>query len=98
MAALQAVTVYILLRASEDNEEATNFDVPLIYTMFVRQNFTAYVMSCLDFFFFFLIEPLRETENCRPGKSSYKYTRNSLRRQRTGMEGLDHGRIFTPVR
>ncbi|KAF7959519.1 hypothetical protein EAE96_001135 [Botrytis aclada] len=33
VAALQAITVYFLLRISEDNEKATNFDVPLISTM-----------------------------------------------------------------
>ncbi|KAG9231563.1 hypothetical protein BJ875DRAFT_113309 [Amylocarpus encephaloides] len=33
VAALQAITVYFLLRLSEDNDEATNFDVPLINTM-----------------------------------------------------------------
>ncbi|APA08883.1 hypothetical protein sscle_04g036530 [Sclerotinia sclerotiorum 1980 UF-70] len=33
VAALQAMTVYFLLRLSEDNEEATSFDAPLIYTM-----------------------------------------------------------------
>lgn len=36
VAAFQAVTVYFLLRLSEVNEEATNFDFPLIYTMIVR--------------------------------------------------------------
>ncbi|TVY42537.1 hypothetical protein LOCC1_G005463 [Lachnellula occidentalis] len=33
VAALQAITVYFLLRISEDNEKVTNFDIPLIYTM-----------------------------------------------------------------
>ncbi|KAH8684915.1 hypothetical protein BGZ60DRAFT_398670 [Tricladium varicosporioides] len=33
VAALQAVTAYFLLRLSEDNDNATTFDVPLIYTM-----------------------------------------------------------------
>ncbi|TAQ87225.1 hypothetical protein B7494_g4451 [Chlorociboria aeruginascens] len=33
VAALQAVTIYFLLRLSEDDTDATNFDVPLIYTM-----------------------------------------------------------------
>ncbi|TVY45895.1 hypothetical protein LSUB1_G000492 [Lachnellula subtilissima] len=33
VAALQAITVYFLLRISEDNERVTNFDIPLIYTM-----------------------------------------------------------------
>ncbi|KAF7942504.1 hypothetical protein BELL_0317g00110 [Botrytis elliptica] len=33
VAALQAITIYFLLRISEDNENATNFDVPLISTM-----------------------------------------------------------------
>ena len=36
VAALQAVTIYFLLRLSEDNE-ATNFDIPLIYSMMVRK-------------------------------------------------------------
>lgn len=38
VAALQAITMYFLLRISEDNEDVTNFDVPLIYTMIVRQS------------------------------------------------------------
>ncbi|TVY90567.1 hypothetical protein LAWI1_G006508 [Lachnellula willkommii] len=38
VAALQAITVYFLLRVSEDNEEVTNFDIPLIYTMVVRKD------------------------------------------------------------
>ncbi|TGO28082.1 hypothetical protein BPAE_0032g00250 [Botrytis paeoniae] len=33
IAALHAITIYFLLRISEDNEKATNFDVPLISTM-----------------------------------------------------------------
>ncbi|KAK8907958.1 hypothetical protein QC760_003831 [Botrytis cinerea] len=33
VAALQAITIYFLLRLSEDNEKATNFDVPMISTM-----------------------------------------------------------------
>ncbi|TGO17712.1 hypothetical protein BTUL_0015g00480 [Botrytis tulipae] len=33
VAALQAITIYLLLRLSEDNEKATNFDVPLISAM-----------------------------------------------------------------
>ncbi|MCJ1331273.1 hypothetical protein MMC10_007961 [Thelotrema lepadinum] len=33
VAALQAISIYILLRLSETNEEATNFDVPLTHTM-----------------------------------------------------------------
>ncbi|TGO63479.1 hypothetical protein BOTNAR_0099g00060 [Botryotinia narcissicola] len=33
VAALQAITIYLLLRISEDNEKATNFDVPLISAM-----------------------------------------------------------------
>lgn len=36
VAALQAVSVYFLLRLSEDNDDATNFDIPLIHTMIVR--------------------------------------------------------------
>ena len=35
MAALQAITIYILFRLSENNEEVTNFDIPLTYTMMV---------------------------------------------------------------
>ncbi|TGO55353.1 hypothetical protein BCON_0093g00260 [Botryotinia convoluta] len=33
VAALHAITIYFLLRISEDNEKATNFDVPLISAM-----------------------------------------------------------------
>ncbi|RDW75807.1 hypothetical protein BP5796_06628 [Coleophoma crateriformis] len=33
VAALQAMAIYMLLRLSEDNEEITNFDAPLISTM-----------------------------------------------------------------
>lgn len=33
IAALQAITIYFLLRLSVDNDEATTFDVPLIQTM-----------------------------------------------------------------
>jgi len=35
VAALQAITVYFLLRLSEKDEEATNFDIPLVQTMVV---------------------------------------------------------------
>jgi hypothetical protein len=35
LAALQAITIYTLLRISEQNEDATTFDIPLIYTMIV---------------------------------------------------------------
>ena len=35
VAAFQAITIYFLLRLSEDNDEATNFDIPLIQTMIV---------------------------------------------------------------
>ena len=37
VAALQAVTIYFLLRLSEQNDEATNFDLPLIDTMMVSE-------------------------------------------------------------
>ncbi|KAE8445396.1 hypothetical protein EG329_013409 [Mollisiaceae sp. DMI_Dod_QoI] len=33
LAALQAIAIYLLLRVSEDNDEATDFDLPLIHTM-----------------------------------------------------------------
>lgn len=35
VAALQALTIYFLVRSSEDNEDATNFDIPLVQTMAV---------------------------------------------------------------
>jgi hypothetical protein len=35
VAALQAITIYMLLRLSEDDEDATDFDIPLIETMMV---------------------------------------------------------------
>jgi hypothetical protein len=35
VAALQAITVYMLLRLSENDEDATDFDIPLIETMMV---------------------------------------------------------------
>ncbi|KAJ8058976.1 hypothetical protein OCU04_011959 [Sclerotinia nivalis] len=48
VAALQAMTVYFLLRLSEDNEEATNFDAPLIHTMIVSDfDFISYVVMVL---------------------------------------------------
>lgn len=37
VAALQAITIYVLLRLSEGNDEATDFDIPLIYTMMVHK-------------------------------------------------------------
>jgi hypothetical protein len=36
IAALQAIAVYLLLRFAEEDEDVTNFDVPLIDTMVVR--------------------------------------------------------------
>lgn len=36
VAALQAITIYFLLRISESDEEVTSFDVPLVQTMIVR--------------------------------------------------------------
>ncbi|RDL36292.1 uncharacterized protein BP5553_05644 [Venustampulla echinocandica] len=33
IAALQAITIYMLLRLSEEDEDATDFDIPLIHTM-----------------------------------------------------------------
>lgn len=39
LAALQAVTVYWLLRISEPNDDATDFDIPLINTMLVLLHF-----------------------------------------------------------
>lgn len=39
LAALQAVTVYWLLRISEPNDDATDFDIPLINTTLVRLHF-----------------------------------------------------------
>jgi hypothetical protein len=36
VAAFQAICMYFLLRISEKDEDATNFDIPLIKTMTVR--------------------------------------------------------------
>jgi hypothetical protein len=35
VAALQAISIYFLLRLSEKDDDATDFDIPLIRTMLV---------------------------------------------------------------
>ncbi|KAF5867949.1 uncharacterized protein Bfra_007144oa [Botrytis fragariae] len=48
VAALHAITIYFLLRISEDNEKATNFDVPLISTMIKVSMYVAHLAEDLQ--------------------------------------------------
>lgn len=46
IAAFQAMSIYLLLRLKETNDEATNFDLPMIYTLWVCKTGDCCLLEC----------------------------------------------------
>jgi hypothetical protein len=86
--ALQAISVYFLLRLSEKDEAATDFDVPLIHTMMVR-----------PFPLPTLTPKINTAAETKPARSrNFAALPLPLTRQTTNMGKLDSRRITPAVR